>query len=68
MAVDTTTQINDEYDQLLRNAILYGTAFYMVQMTQGGGFKARVIPYSEYAELGEALRNFPARDITKDIE
>ena len=54
-----TPPINDEYDELLRNAILYGTAFYMVQMTQGGGFKARVVPFSEYAELGEALTNFP---------
>jgi len=52
------------FDELVRNTLLYGTGMYILQTTQGGGFKGRVVPFSEYAELGEALINFPER---KDI-
>ena len=47
-----------DFDEAYTNALLYGTGFIVMQF-DGIRVTARVVPRSEYEQLGEHLSNFP---------
>ena len=56
------------FDKAYVNALLYGTGFIVMQF-DGIRVTARVVPRSEYEQLGEHLSNFPPSvDIPKEPE
>ena len=55
-------------DDAFTNALLYGTGLIVMQF-DGMQVTARVVPRSEYEQLGEHLSNFPPSvDIPKEPE
>jgi len=55
-------------DDAFTNALLYGTGLVVMQF-DGSSITARVVPRSEYEQLGEHLSNFPPSvDIPKEPE
>jgi hypothetical protein len=47
--------MDDDFDKLMQNTLLYGTGVLLMQMDEKLGITTRVVPLKEYAELGEAL-------------
>jgi len=56
MVTDVVSQkINDDYEKLLANVMLYGTGV-MITTFIDGQLESRVVPIEEYTELGEHLK------------
>jgi hypothetical protein len=56
------------FDKAYTNALLYGTGLIVMQF-DGRQVTARVVPRSEYEQLGEHLSNFPPSvDIPEETE
>ena len=48
--------MEDDFDKLVQNAVLYGTAVLLMSMDEKLRLSTRVIPIEEYTELGEHLK------------
>jgi hypothetical protein len=48
--------MDDDFDKLMQNAMLYGTGVLVMQMDEKLGISTRVVPIKEYTELGEHLK------------
>ena len=48
--------MEDDFDKLMQNAMLYGTGVLVMQMDEKIRLSTRVIPIEEYTELGEHLK------------
>jgi hypothetical protein len=47
---------DDDFDKLVQNAMIYGTAVMLMSMDEKMRISTRVIPIEEYTELGEHLK------------
>ena len=47
--------MEDDFDKLMQNALLYGTGVLVMQMDEKLRLSTRVVPIEEYTELGEHL-------------
>ena len=48
--------MEDDFDKLMQNAMIYGTGVLVMQMDEKIRLSTRVIPIEEYIELGEHLK------------
>ena len=48
--------MEDDFDKLMQNAMIYGTGVLVMQMDEKIRLSTRVIPIEEYTELGEHLK------------
>jgi hypothetical protein len=48
--------MDDDFDKLVQNAMIYGTAVMLMSMDEKMRISTRVIPIEEYTELGEHLK------------
>jgi len=48
--------MEDDFDKLMQNAMIYGTGVLVMQMDEKIQLSTRVIPIEEYTELGEHLK------------
>jgi hypothetical protein len=44
------------FDELFKNALLYGTGVLLMTHREKGDMDVRVVPIEEYTEMGEALK------------
>ena len=58
--------MEDDFDKLMQNAMIYGTGVLVMQMDEKLGITTRVVPIKEYTELGEALEWIQQN--SKDLE
>ena len=58
--------MEDDFDKLMHNTLLYGTGVLLMQMDEKLGITTRVVPIKEYTELGEALEWIQQN--SKDLE
>ena len=58
--------MDDDFDKLMHNTLLYGTGVLLMQMDEKLGITTRVVPIKEYTELGEALEWIQQN--SKDLE
>jgi hypothetical protein len=58
--------MDDDFDKLMHNTLLYGTGVLLMQMDEKLGITTRVVPLKEYTELGEALEWIQQN--SKDLE
>lgn len=58
--------MDDDFDKLMHNTLLYGTGVLLMQMDEKLGVTTRVVPIKEYTELGEALEWIQQN--SKDLE
>ena len=47
--------MEDDFDKLMQNAMLYGTGVLVMHMDEKLQLSTRIIPIEEYTELGEHL-------------
>ena len=47
---------DDEFAELFKNAMLYGTGVLTMSHRENGDMDIRVVPIEEYTELGEHLK------------
>jgi hypothetical protein len=47
---------DDTFDELFKNALLYGTGVLTMTHRENGDMDIRVVPIEEYTEMGEALK------------
>ena len=47
--------MEDDFDKLMQNAMIYGTGVLVMQMDEKLGITTRIVPIKEYTELGEHL-------------
>lgn len=48
--------MDDDFDTLMQNAMLYGTGVLLMSMDEKMQLSTRVVPIEEYTELGEHLK------------
>jgi hypothetical protein len=48
--------MDDDFDKLMQNAMLYGIGVLVMQMDEKMQFSTRVVPRDEYAQTAEHLR------------
>lgn len=48
--------MDDDFDKLLQNAMIYGTGVLLMTHKENGGIDTRVVPIDEYTEVGEQLK------------
>ena len=53
-----TQDTQDDFEQMMHNTLLYGMGLLIMEM-KDGFMQTRVVPESEYKQLGEHLTNFP---------
>ena len=58
--------MDDDFDKLMHNTLLYGTGVLLMQMDEKLGITTRIVPLKEYTELGEALEWIQQN--SKDLE
>ena len=47
---------DDDFDKLVQNTMIYGTAIMLMSMDEKMQLSTRVVPIEEYTELGEHLK------------
>jgi len=48
--------MEDGFDKLMQNAMIYGTGVLVMQMDEKMQLSTRIVPIKEYTELGEHLK------------
>jgi hypothetical protein len=48
--------MEDDFDKLMQNAMIYGTGVLVMQMDEKMQLSTRIVPIKEYTELGENLK------------
>jgi hypothetical protein len=48
--------MEDDFDKLMQNAMIYGTGVLVMQMDEKTQLSTRIVPIKEYTELGEHLK------------
>lgn len=48
--------MEDDFDTLMQNALIYGTGVLLMSMDERMQLSTRVLPIAEYTELGEHLK------------
>ena len=46
---------DDQFNELFKNAILYGTGVLLMTHKENGDMDTRVVPIEEYTEVGEQM-------------